>query len=96
LGCNLLRSSNVGSLSALIAAAKQERDLIAAPSEINSVSGSEVHPHFANAFAHRFHVAGIAQAEAIYSHKDPGSGFMVTQPSKPRIEYIRLEYFDHL
>lgn len=47
-----------------------------------------VDPHFTNAFAHRFHIARIAQRQAQYSRLNAGAGTIIAQIREPKIKFV--------
>src|SRR6478735_11516540 len=96
LGCNFLRSSNVGGLRPLVAAAKQERDPIAALREIDPVTRSGIDPHLQHSVTHGPRVARIPLAQARNPHENSSLRFTVPHFPKPCIKNGGLEDPDHV
>src|SRR5215471_746534 len=95
LSCQLKRTRNVARLCALVAAAEQDDDRVAAADEIHPIARAVVDPHLRHAAAHWPHVTGIAEREAADANRDPGARLAVPQPGKPIAEDIGLPDLDH-
>jgi hypothetical protein len=85
---------DIASLMALVAAAKQHDNPLAASDEVHAVTWTVVDPQFRHAGTDRLHIAGIAKRESTDVDRDPGTGVTIPQASEPRSECLGLPNLD--
>ena len=85
----------VARLRSLVAAAKQDDELVATPCKINSITWPVIDPQFAQPFANWPDIAERAETEPSNSAVDPGRGPIVAQIAQPSIALPRQADFDH-
>jgi hypothetical protein len=80
----------VALLRALVAAAKQDKQPLSFPHDIDPIAGAVGNPHFADTFAHWFDIAQIAGLRPLDAARDAGRSLLVPQRRKPVPECLRL------
>src|SRR5262249_1690234 len=83
-------------LGRLVAAAKQQHDLLAGLLVVDAIAGTVVDSHLANAFPNCPHVAGIPPFEPLNSCRDFRQSFGVSKFGEPQIELVGFSHLDHL
>jgi hypothetical protein len=92
----LQSQGDVISLSALVAAAKQNDQEVPALYVIDPVSGAIMDTKLADALANRLYVARIAERQAAHPTGDLRPGPSIPQAGEPLGESPSLADFDHL
>jgi hypothetical protein len=82
------RSIYVGALCSLGSATKQQHKSGAVSTEIHSIPGPKVQPHFPNAITQKLVIAKMACSEPVNPPQHRNSGFHVLQLVQPGLKRI--------
>jgi hypothetical protein len=86
---------NVVLLRLLVAAAQQQDENTPALHVVHPIPGTDINTQFGDAFANRFHVAGVSVSQAANPDLNPRTRSKITEAVNPSCKFRGLLQFDH-